>query len=493
LEFCNADGLVSEIDLENPIFDLPLLLGVIVSGDADAFVAVEESWKSALPSTGVSFRRVPEWNSNDFLYAAIECLAHHLAVQQRFAGRASLDLAVYRGEFDRVQRSFSRLEEYVGRHSFQRPIEIFEYSPDVVSARGNRGSREADGVTGSVGRLLVQTLPVDSLGFSTFSLYVNAKPDAQGDLLAVRLKAIETGRVYGEWSLRGGDTQIGWVELALTHAIDEGALSLAIEVEWPSKDSGWGLALGPPHPYEEFCAEVDGNRHLGAPLSLRLFGGLPGVRVTATTTAIRPVGAPYLMAAFVPPEVCATAEQILPLPAEGKVNLVSYDQEIGCLTVHPRIGGLSVARMKILPPANAWRLSAQINLAHERASPTDFGLMVGLPRDESKDIARLDRLDEPSPYFSGWTTLDSLEAKSISVVFAFPPKEWLSVYLLTRQGPEMSPDFGWARFSRFEFNILKKSQLGEEEVLLAATATSAPIAIVPVAVSKDEAVTVGAT
>jgi hypothetical protein len=490
LDFCNADGVVSEIDLENPIFDLPLLLG-IVSCNPEAFVSVEERWNSALSSTGVVFSCISEWNTNDFLSAAIECLAHHLAIQRCHAGRASLDLAVYRGEFDRVQRSFSRLEEYVGRHSFQRPIEIFEYSPVAVSTRGNMGSREPEGVTGSVGRILVQTLPVDSLGFATFSLYVNAAPYALGDLLSVRLKAIETGKVYGEWSLNGDGAQIGWVELALTFAIDEPALSLAIEVEWPSKDSGWGLALGPPHPYEDFCAHVDGDRHLRAPLSLRLYGGLPGVRVSSTTTAIRPIGAPYLLAAFVPYDVCAAVEQILPLPAEGKVNLVSYDQEIGCLTVHPRMGGLSVARMKIVPPANAWRISAQIHLAHERASPTDFGLFVGLPRDESKDIGRLDRLDGPSPFFSGWTTLASLEAKSISVVFAVPPKECLSVYLLTRQGPDMSPDFGWARFSRLEFNILKKLAVDDEETVPAATPANSPVAPFPIAVSKSEAVIAG--
>jgi hypothetical protein len=469
LDFYDASGgLVSAINLDNPVFDLPWLLGIVAIGDA--FGDLEERWFAALPATGVVFRRIREskgggWDAEDLSRAAIACLADHLAAQRRHAGRAALDLAVYRREFDRVQRSFSRLEEYVGGHFLHRPIEIFEYSPARPGAKGNGLAAESEAATGAACLALAQILPVDSLGFASFALCVVAKPEGREDLLLVRLRAIETGKVYGEWSLRGEDVpfeagfeaKAGWVEFALSHAIDEAALSLVLDVEWPSKESGWALALGPPHPYEEFCARLVAGGPLRAPLGLRIFGGLPGVRVAATTAAIRPVGAPCLLAAFLGHEAYAGVGQVLPPPAEGKPNLVSYDPEIGCVTVHPRLGGLAVARMKIQPPASAWRLSAHIHLAHEQASPTEFGLMVGLPGDESKNLAALDRLDAASATFSGWIKVAPLEARIISVVFASPPAEALSVYLLTRQDPESSPDFGWARFSKFEFNLLKRS------------------------------------
>jgi hypothetical protein len=143
--------------------------------------------------------------------------------------------------------------------------------------------------------------------------------------------------------------------------------------------------------------------------------------------------------------------------------LVSYDREIGCITVHPHSGGLTVARMIMVVPKHVWMVSAQIYLAHERASQTQFGLMICPPREESRELARLAQLDAPSPTFSGWKSLLPLERKSISVLIAGPQEERLSICLVTRQAPDSNPDFAWARFSKLEFHVLPNSLIGENE------------------------------
>jgi hypothetical protein len=461
--FCKGDVVISSVNLENARFDLPNLLGIIVVGTADAFEAIRSRWSSALPSVDMTFRRIPEWNCQEVLCAALECIADNLALQRRHSGRAALELATYRREFDRLQHSFSRLEEYIGRQFLQRATEIFEYPIDSVAVTGTGGRAQKDDVTAPRGRCLIQDLPVDSCGLSSFSIYISAKPEAEAEPLCIKLKAIETGHIFGEWSIGADEVQVGWVELAMDYAIDEWAVSLMIIVEWPRDTSGWALALGPPHPYEEFCARTEDGEHLRSPIGLRVFASLPGVRVAATTAAIGPINAPDIRAEFIPYEVYGTVVQVSPPMRDNKPALVSYDRDISCITVHPHVDGLTVARINAVVPQHAWRISAQIHLAHERASPTQFALMVCAPRDETRELARLSQLDSPSPFFSGWKTLSPLETKSISLLLAEFPEEELSIHLVTRQAPDLSPDFAWARFSKFEFNLLPAAMIGKNE------------------------------
>lgn len=462
-EFYKRDVVVSSVNLENSRFDLPNLLGIIVVGPDDAFQAIKSRWSSTLPSVAMTFRRIPKWDSMDILCASLECFADDLRLHRRHSGRAALELATYRREFDRLQHSFSRLEEYVGRHSFQRATEIFEYPPDSLAATEASGRAHLSDVTGSIGRCLIQDLPVDSCGLSSFSIYISAKPEAESERLRIKLKAIETGHIFGEWSIGAAEVRVGWVELALNRAIDEPALSLAILIEWPQDTNGWALALGPPHPYKEFCARTEGGEHLGSPIGLRVFGSLPGVRVPAITTAISPIKAPHVLAQFIPSETYGTVVQVSPTAQDNNPSLVSYDPDIGCITVHPRVGGLTIARMSVVVPRHAWRISARIHLAHQRASPTQFGLMVCALGNESRELARLNQMESRSPSFSGWKTLSALETKGISLLLAASPEQQLSILLVTRQAPDLSPDFAWARFSRFEFNVLPASMIGKNE------------------------------
>jgi hypothetical protein len=462
-DFYQGNALVSSINLEKARFDLQNLVGIIVVGSPDAFEAIRNNWRSRLPAAGLAFKQISEVSGEAVRSAALECMAEALTTHRNHAGRAALELATYRREFERLQHNFARVEEYVGRQSFQRPTEVFEYPPDLVTATEGDGRARLDNVAAGGSLSLSQYLPVDSLGLSSFSIYISAKPDAAAEPLQVKIKAIETGHIFGAWSIFPGKVREGWVELALENAIDEPALSLFLIVEWPLLNSGWALSLGPPHPYKEFCACDEAGEHRGAPIALRIFSSLPGVRVAATTTAIRPTDASHVTTEFIPYEVYESVIQVAPPLQDNKPPLVSYGQDIGCITVHPGGSGPTVGRINIAVPKQAWGISAQIHLAHERASPTQFGLMVCASRDESKELARLEHLDRPSRTFSGWKTLSALERKSITLLLPNAPEERLSIYLMTRQAPDISPDFAWARFTKLEFNVLPKSTVVDKE------------------------------
>lgn len=465
-DFYKNDAIVSSVNLENACFELQHLLGIIVVGGSDAFEVIRGKWSSALPSTQITFLRVSEWDSNAILSAAIECIALDLKLHQSQSGRAALELSTYRREFDRLQRTFSRLEEYVGSQSIRPSTPVFEYPPTLESPTRGGSLADVDQAGCRIDRLLTQYLPVDSIGISSFSIYVGAVPEAPSTPLSIELRAIETDRSFGVWSLDADGQSVGWVELALSHAIDESALSLEIILKCKPEERGWVLALGPPHPYKEFCARTEAGEFLRAPIAMRVFSNLPGIRVAPTTNARRPVDSPHVQARFVPSEAYEAAVQVLPPLSENQPTFVFYDREPVCLTVHPRFGAPTAARMILTVPQGAWGISAQIHLAHEKASPTEFALVVSSTRDEKASLARLDQLDIPSPYFSGWNNLMPLEMKSIFVMLGASllgpsSQEKLFLYLVTRQAPGASNDFGWARFSKFEFNVLPISLLGD--------------------------------
>jgi hypothetical protein len=113
---------------------------------------------------------------------------------------------------------------------------------------------------------------------------------------------------------------------------------------------------------------------------------------------------------------------------------------------------MTVARLDLTAPAGAWRLSAQIALEHELAKPVEFALLALSWTVNANEATLFASLDEDSPTFSGWLGLTALQKKRISVFLPTIEGGGLSIYLLTRQAPDTSADFAWARFTAFEFN-----------------------------------------
>jgi hypothetical protein len=450
--FYRGEQRIASVDLEQPRFGLAGLLGILVEGPADKVEAIETQWRASFPALDFFFRQIAAPDPESILGEALAGIANDLSAQRRFAGGLALELATYRREFDRLQHCFARLEEHIASRSYPQHTEIFEYPPSSMTT-----GEEAT----AAGRSLLQYLPVDSIGVATLSIHLGAVPASAAEPLRIKLRAIETGHIYGDWSIATATVSSGWINLALDRGIDEQALSLALIAEWPAEGSAWELTLGSPHPHPEFCARDEGGAFLRSPLALRVFAGLPGVRVTATTDAIRTSGASDVLTRLLPFERYESAKQILPRPQGQAATFVFVDREIGCITVHPRKGELTAARITVVVPKDAWAFSAQIHLAHEGASITEFGLLACSPSDEARELARLPRLDPAGSNFSGWKSLDPLEMKSISLLIAASAEQKISILLLTRQAPEASPDFGWARFSKFHFNILPRAFHGE--------------------------------
>lgn len=383
--------------------------------------------------------------------AAMTSLADSLAQQRHLAGQAALDLAGYRREFDRLQMSFARLEAYVSEHFPEKLHVVFECPVGL----GDGAAVAAHDYNGDQAVRVQQRLPVNSLGVSGLALSLRARPLGNFPL-RVHLHAPENGQTFGTWSIQPDDLpDTGWLQLLLTRAIDVPALSLVVTAEIPATADGLALSIAQPHPYEEFCARIEGGKSLKAPLAFRVFSGLPGVRVPTATSAFTPVDVARPCVAYVPPSVGASVLQFFPPPEGLGSRHVFYDEALESITVHPREGGaVTVGRIHLAVPRDAYRLSARVALQHELARPTEFALLAATADEDVSPTSLLESVGKSIAGFSGWSSLAALEQKRMSV---FLPERrqgnMLSLYLLTRQAPDSSPDFAWARFDRFEFDI----------------------------------------
>jgi hypothetical protein len=473
LEFARNGKTVACVDFQHARFDLPDLLAIIVVGTEEECAVLKGRWVASFPIVGLEFKAIPRLTAGSLSRAAVEVLAAHLRQQRRLSGQAALDLAAYRGEFERLQLNFSRLEEFVGPHQWHQPVILFDYPPAPVATQ-DRKARPND----LPGLRLIQHLPVDSLGVYAVELNLRTMPP-DGSSIRVSLSAIETDRTFGAWSIEAANASPGWVLLTLTRAIDESELSLAVTIELPAGLEQSVFALGQPHPYEEFRARCDGGEPCRAPLAMRILAGLPGVQVPGVAGAIRPTDAARTSIFIVPARCYEDVSQVSPPEAPDGARLVTYEQDSQRITVHPHGGGATtIGRMDLRVPKQAWCLSAQIGLEHEQASPTEFGLLVCPLIAQGSATNAAQAPDALTEGFSGWIRLAALEESRISAFLPKTDADTVSVYLLSRQEPDASPNYGWARFQGFEFNGAPKTREPNGRDPATTEATSGPVGAV---------------
>jgi hypothetical protein len=451
ITFVRDGSVVARIDIERPKFELPRLLGLIVVADAELYARLADFWGKQFAAAALKLILIPQSSAEALTSAAVAVLSSQLGEQLTASGEAALALAQYRGEFDRLQHSFARLEEFVAAHSLHNPRLLFEYGVAAKSPAITHYASDARPAEGSERRLL-QDLPVDSLGVCAIGLYLREGARLP---LHIQLCALETAETYGSWRIDAANSQPGWLSLQLMRAIDEPALSLRLIIDSPAHAEEPALAFGPPHPYEEFRARDPSGPGYDSPLAFRVFTCLPGVQVAGLAGGIVSTSAEPARILFLPREVYTGVTQMEPPPAENPPGLVSYDPVSGLVTVHPPgEGRTTVARLRVRVPATPARVTAEIVLDHEKANPTQFAILATYSDSDARALVSAGTLGGPSFGFSGWTTLSALERTTVCTFVPRAEQRALSVYLLTRQERDVSSEYAWARFARFELHNL---------------------------------------
>ncbi len=442
-----------KLDLEAPVFDLPDLVAILGVSDRVSFQRLEAAWLASLPTVAVALEWIEDPDPVVIVRRALHHLSRTLSERSAYAGRMAIELANYRREFERMQHCFVALEDYVTANVPQHLRVVFNYprSDRTVAVGSGVPDLAAEAVSARVAvSEMQQLLPVNSTGMAGLSISLRAVPGADGLPLEIGLSAIETGQTIATWSLDPVTAVTGWAQLLLERAIDEPALSLVLGLASQPASEGWVIALGPPHPYAEFCAQTAGGESLGAPLAMQVLTMLPGTRVPAGVRSVLANGARH-------PDACALDEAdyatVTEVFAPDADVFAHYNREAGFIQVHPRgLGKVTVARLQLTAPAGTWRLSAHIRLAHEMANPTLFAMLVRPACDAEAKPADITAVTDGAEGFSGWTTLSAMEEGFLSVVLPRVTSPALTVYLLTRQ--DGGPEYGWARFSDMRLHYL---------------------------------------
>jgi hypothetical protein len=417
----------------------------------DSLQQLEAAWRVALPTTPIAMEWIEAATPGDVVARALHYMALSLTAQCGYSGRLSLDLVTYRCEFERMQRCFAALEDYVTAQHPPAPETVFDYSrldgKIDIGRVADTFSEVADVVAG-----VQQLLPVNSCGVAGLSIAIEAAPGVIDAPLDVALLAIETDETIAAWSLDPVTTRVGWVELVLERAIAEPALSLLLTVTSRPGTAGWSIAMGHPHPYAEYCAQTltsepfAAGESFGAPLALRIQALPPGTRVPVGNRSVAAKGARAAEYHPLSPADYETATEILAPGSGREESYTHYNSDAGFVQVHPRGGGrTTVARLLVAPPAGTWRVTARIRLAHESANPTMFALLVRSADGVELNEAEVAALVDGTPGFSGWTILAPMHEGRVFAVLPRPMPRAVAIYLLTRQ--DGGPEYGWARFS----------------------------------------------
>lgn len=446
-EFRRDGDCLFKLSFADATWAFPDLVAIIGKSRDGTLSELAAAWTEKLPAKTVAFKTVADFTPVKVMAAAIELLAEALGAALRQSGRFALDLAAYREEFERLEHNFASLEAYVASADTKAPQEIFAYPVGIESVDLGAG----EGRAGPGSRTLKQYLPVNSIGVCGLGLALSSVPPPGSPPLEIALRAIETDMVVGRWMLDPATRIVGWTNLLLDRAVDETALSLVLEIAWTPGHDGWGIELGPPHPNAALCAHTGEGRPFPAPLAMRILGSVPGTTPIGTTDIVLPTGARMALTAMVPK---TAYESVTPFGQDmsDDIPLVLYDPESEFIQVHPNgPGKITVAHMTVATPTPSWRLSARTHLAHEKANPTDFALLVlknGAPLPNMAELAKERRTRSG---FSGWQTLTPLQDGSLSALISSTANERLSVYLLTRQ--KGTHEYAWARFSDLRLHL----------------------------------------
>jgi hypothetical protein len=141
-----------------------------------------------------------------------------------------------------------------------------------------------------------------------------------------------------------------------------------------------------------------------------------------------------------PPRALTNAEldtAIVKSTYQTELPLLLFDRAGGGLFTRPHPQGPVVVLLPDLFPPHATSVSAFVEIAHEEASPFEFGLAL-LGQGEELQVSRGNPVNAAS--FSGWTLVsEKFELREIRASVRTISPEYMSIYLMIRLPRGSSP------------------------------------------------------
>ena len=375
-------------------------------------------------------------------------------------------IAAIRREHEVLQEAFTSLEEVLRTANLpERPAVTLPPTQRCLSPGRNWAMAD----------LIYQRLPVSSRAVSAVDLCFLVTDEESSGNFDVALRSLEASDEIGRWRIPFTQITSGWNLLQLHQGIMGPPRTMELEVKVNiEKGVAPDLVLAGPSALEDAVYRTSSGVKGDAPISLRVWRSLPGLRAMPVVGAFQTHGSvsPSPIQRL-SPEILASAQPIGDVNVDPAQPLVQYIEEQGELQVHPRPNGVVAAYVRGAIPPFTTRVTASVITRHAQADVLDYAMVAVQGRVSLEEaLARVSRSRAPSDGFSGWNAIAPMDPSQISMSFERPPRTSLDLVLMSRPHDVMTQAqtpwhriwagalggrghtrFAWARFSDVQIEL----------------------------------------
>jgi hypothetical protein len=225
---------------------------------------------------------------------------------------------------------------------------------------------------------IVQSSKREFRAVHAFELHVSETDRSSDATLVVHLSAEHSHDLLATWTLRAATLDPGWNRFDcpyMPHALDQ---SVRIEVQWPHEPAtGVGFSLGEITADPRLRCIYSNGSVDGRSLAIRIYAGVPGLRLAFDSWGRVADGDVSIErpTEIVMDGALERAVYFGGLP-EPRSDLLYYTNEQSGLFLHPVDRGSHVAVIRNVRLDGVRSIVADVMLAHDAASATEFGLFA---------------------------------------------------------------------------------------------------------------------
>ena len=353
-------------------------------------------------------------------------------------------LVTLRVEHEETLERFSLLEASTSHFVTPQRVEKLHLAPSVASV-------ELVPSTGEGRARLRQVLPIQALGLGAVELFLDGVPaGGQGTLTLDLLLGSSKVPAY-RWVTDAKHLVKGCNVFILHQALGSRERDPVLDVSWTGP-TPISLRLSAPNPIFDFCAVVEGANLLRAPLALRAWGTVPGLRLVHGRNEASHVGARSHAGEAADPISFAlssseleAAKLIHPTGLDLGWSVVDFRVPTSDILVHPLDGQTTIAMIRNVNVRGLKQLSALVHLENENASPVDFSLGA---------VTQKAHLSHPADLPKRWTTVGPQTFSDVAGTIDIDPDAGqFDLFLATRMHDNAKSTLAWAFFKRIEVTV----------------------------------------
>ena len=417
--------------------------GMVISGDIERTSILNEALALA-KKIGILVWEVDKFDDPEIILCVIKHAVTSASVARQFIAKTRSSEAALRREVERLQQNFQELENFVqelGVPRFMRTLDITPTNKQIVLHIGdikNNKLEKRSNIT-YIKDYFTQLLPISGRSLVAIDIYCVDLPNVVDAELCLAVDDLSGQALCDVITVPLDQFTSEWNRIAFPVAIDishrDAQLTLSLRSD--GRPASLALALGPAVPIPRFRIATENGAAAEAPLALRAWRGLAGVRLPPLAGAMPFVGSPTILrAGQVPrPRLLRTDR------SKADSDSVEYLEREDAIRVLPPGNGLTLGIIERVPVTNLVAVSALVNVGHAESAPLRFA--VGIVPSGLADKFNVENVLGP------WLVLRPLDWGEVHTYLKEPLTGYCDLVLATMVAVGTSNRKGWAFFRSF--------------------------------------------